>query len=253
MPFMQAGVKLHVVVKPSNVSAANLEKFLYKEILVPAIKTLKAERHELEIEPYVLLLDGNRPTLNALDEPEMRDLFADAGIRVGKGPASTTAIFQVLDVSPLFRSVKACVRARVETKEIDKHQAEAIEAEIEGRSFAILPAQEAHPSTERAFAEGCDRAGIIASWKLRAARLVALVETALSKHGSMETVEKGAKKSGAEPLCFRTQMEIPKGLNADFGGDELERVHVSIARARHTPPPSSSLHPHHTHLSLVAT
>ena len=71
MPFMQGDVKLHVVVKPSNVSAANLEKFLYKEIMVPAIKTLKAQRRELQIEPYVLLLDGNRPTLNALDEPEI--------------------------------------------------------------------------------------------------------------------------------------------------------------------------------------
>ena len=235
--FVSVGGQLHVVFKSTDVSAEELEKYLYANFLVPAIEAHKENCGFRPDERVVLIMDGARPALNAIDQ--LRPEFNRIQCQVGVGAASTTSEFQLLDKSSCFKGMKAHIKKMQREAKVDEAQAKALEHEMRGGSFIVLPREKVAPQpaskTERLFRELCKALGISASWVPRAAKLMSSYETAVCQCFTMTAIKAAGEKSGLHPLSFEKHIRCLRKHCKEWSQEREDAIRVSRQPFAHSP------------------
>ena len=230
--FVTVGGELHVVFKRTDVSAEELEKYMYANFMLPAIEAHKVNCRIGPNERVVLFMDGARPALNAIDQ--LRPEFKRIQCQVGVGAASTTARLQILDVSSNFKAAKAHIRERLKQKKITEAQAAALEHEMKEGSFVVLPRERvaSQPSsrTERLFRELCRSTGITAPWVAKAAELMSFFETAVDQCFTMTAMRKAGEKSGLLPLSLERHFAVLREYNKEWSQVQEDAIRVRGSR-----------------------
>ncbi len=85
-----------------------------KEVIIPFITSIRSKIEEkrpaLRFKRPFMYCDGEYKQISVIQSPEVLKLLSDAGIDVGKTPASCSGILQASDVSNTFKGIKTRLR-----------------------------------------------------------------------------------------------------------------------------------------------
>ena len=104
----------YIVFMRTRTSNEQFNKFLFRTYIIDFVKQCRSKVPGTDGQaPFYMVIDGEASQLNALDDPETRQMICDNRIDIGKGPASCSGVCgNALDCGNVFKATKTSLKGK---------------------------------------------------------------------------------------------------------------------------------------------